>query len=274
MINRCVAVVVLVALALTGCSSTASEESLLTELADMDKQEIFDRAEALYVDKDLAEARRYFSFLYDTFPNDPLGHKAALRVADTYAAKKDTASLTEARLRYRDFANRYPNDPDRDYALLMVGQTYSARHMKPDRDLTTLQEALAAYQQLLALYPDSPYAGEAETRIVDLKEVLAEHELITARFYSRNKKYRATQWRLEYLKEHYPDYSRMDEVDALLEEANSEIDEVTRRIQEMLDKRRAKAAAEGDAEGAAEDGEAGAAAAGDGDGDESRDGGA
>ncbi len=106
----------LVTATLVGCSSTSQEEELLTELTDMNKSEIFEKAEILYAAGKTEEARNYFSFVYDTFPNDPMGHKAALRVADTFAVKKDTASLTEARLRYRDFANRYPNDPDRDYA--------------------------------------------------------------------------------------------------------------------------------------------------------------
>lgn len=234
-------IVCLLAMTLVSCKSSTHEDSLLAELADMDKQAIYDKAEALYTDGKTTDARQYFSFLYDTFPNDPLGHKAALRVADTYAAKNDTASLTEARLRYRDFANRYPNDPDRDYALLMVGQTYSGKNMKPDRDLTKLHEALNAYRQLITLYPDSPYADEAKTRVLALNDVLAEHELQTAEFYARNKKYRATVWRLEYLKENYPEFSRMDVADALLETANAELASVEVRIQQMIEEQRLKA---------------------------------
>ncbi|MCJ7753512.1 MAG: outer membrane protein assembly factor BamD, partial [Thermoanaerobaculales bacterium] len=135
------------ALLAVGCKSTKKESDLLDSLANLDKETIYEQAEQLYSEKEYQKARDLFSFVYDTFPNDPLGHKAALRVADTYAVKTDVTSLTEARLRYRDFANRYPNDPDRDYALLMVGQTYSARKLRPDRDLSDIQEALAAYQQ-------------------------------------------------------------------------------------------------------------------------------
>ena len=231
----------LVSIALVGCSSANREEELLMELTDMNKTEIFEKAEALYTDHKLEDARNYFSFVYDTFPNDPLGHKAALRVADTYAAKKDTASLTEARLRYRDFANRYPNDPDRDYALLMVGQTYSARQMKPDRDLSTVEEALNAYRQLLTLYPDSEYFDEAQSRIGQLLDVLAEHELITARFYARNKRWLAASWRLEYLKENYPDFDRMDEADALLEKVQGELTDAKEHLRQLLDKKRKEA---------------------------------
>lgn len=231
----------LVTATLVGCSSASREEELLTELTDMNKSEIFEKAETLYAAGKTEEARNYFSFVYDTFPNDPMGHKAALRVADTFAVKKDTASLTEARLRYRDFANRYPNDPDRDYALLMVGQTYSARQMRPDRDLSTVEEALNAYRQLLILYPDSQYYEEAEQRIGQLLDVLAEHELITAEFYARNKRWMAAQWRVEYLKEQYPDFKRMDEADALLEKVQGELEEAQEHFRKMIEEKQQKA---------------------------------
>ena len=231
----------LVSATLFGCSSASREQELLTELTDMNKTEIFEKAETLYAAGKTEDARDYFSFVYDTFPNDPLGHKAALRVADTFAAKKDSASLTEARLRYRDFANRYPNDPDRDYALLMVGQTYSARQMKPDRDLSTVEEALNAYRQLLTLYPDSQYYGDAESRIGQLLDVLAEHELITAQFYARNKRWLAASWRIDYLKENYPDFKRMDEADALYETVQGEITEAQEYLKKLLEAKQQEA---------------------------------
>lgn len=231
----------LVAVAFVGCSSTSREEDLLTELTDMNKTEIFEKAETLYAAGKTEDARNYFSFVYDTFPNDPLGHKAALRVADTFAAKKDAASLTEARLRYRDFANRYPNDPDRDYALLMVGQTYSARQMKPDRDLSTVEEALNAYRQLLILYPDSQYYDEAQGRIGQLLNVLAEHELITAQFYARNKRWLAASWRIDYLREHYPEFERMDEADALYERVRGEMTDAQAHLKQVIEKKRREA---------------------------------
>ena len=210
-----------------GCSSKgAKEEKLLEELSNLDKATIFERAETLYLDRKYTEARQLYSFVYDSFPNDPLGHKAALRVADTYAAKNDVTNLTEARLRYRDFANRYPNDPDRDYALLMVGQTYSARKLRPDRDLSDIHEALAAYEQLINLYPDSSYLQEATDRMNDLLELLAEHDFIVGQFYMRNKRYLGALWRFEYIRENYPNFSQIDSV-------NEKISELETRMEEL-----------------------------------------
>jgi outer membrane protein assembly factor BamD len=227
-----------------GCSSTRQEDQLLEELANLDKETIFGRAEELYTNKKYEEARQLFSFVYDTFPNDPLGHKAALRVADSYSVKRDTVSLTEARLRYRDFANRYPNDPDRDYALLMVGHSYTAKKLKPDRDLSSLEEALNAYQQLITLYPNSRYAPEADGRIGALREVLAEHEFIVASFYIRNKFWQGALWRLEFLTENYPEYSQIDRVITELEKVQTKMAEREAEFKKRMEERQQKAAKE------------------------------
>ncbi len=223
------------------CSSKGlKEEKLLEELSNLDKVTIYERAEGLYEGKKYPEARQLFSFVYDSFPNDPLGHKAALRVADTYAAKNDVTNLTEARLRYRDFANRYPNDPDRDYALLMVGHTFSARKLRPDRDLSPISEALNAYQQLTNLYPNSRYATEAEDRMGGLKELLAEHEWHVSTYYFRNKRWIGAKWRLEYIVENYPDYTKIEQVNVRISTIQFKLDESEARYKKLIEERTKK----------------------------------
>ena len=223
------------------CSSKGlKEEKLLEELSNLDKDTIFERAEGLYEAKKYTEARQLFSFVYDSFPNDPLGHKAALRVADTYAVKTDVTNLTEARLRYRDFANRYPNDPDRDYALLMVGHTFSARKLRPDRDLSPIHEALGAYQQLANLYPNSRYASEAQDRMGGLEELLAEHEWLVATYYFRNKRWVGAKWRLEYIQENYSGYTKIGQVNDRISAIQTKLDEAEARYKKLIEERTKK----------------------------------
>lgn len=216
---------------MVACSSTSSEDQVLQEVANMDKEAIFEKAEAMFAQEEYEQARRYYQFVYDSFPNDPMGHRAALRVADTYAVKKDSFSLTEARLRYRDFVNRYPNDPNRPEALLKLGNTYFVKRGAPDLDLSFAKEALDAYKQLINLYPDSAYVEDARERIAALREMFAKHEWLVARFYAKNNMWRGVKWRLEYLKENYPDYPEMDEVNELLAKATAEVEEIDRRIE-------------------------------------------
>ena len=215
-----------VAILASGCKSSGNkDDEILDRLANLEKETIFEQAEEMYTAKEYQKARDLYAFVYDSFPNDPLGHKAALRVADTYAVKNDVTNLTEARLRYRDFANRYPNDPDRDYALLMVGHTYSARKLRPDRDLSDIHEALAAYEQLINLYPNSGYMPEAESRVNDLRELLAEHEWTIGQFYFKNKRYTGALWRFEYISETYPNFSKIDTVNVKISELKSIIED-------------------------------------------------
>ena len=239
-LSRALFLVIWITFLVTACSSTNKQDQLLEELANLDKETIFERAEQLYADKKYEDARRLFSFVYDTFPNDPLGHKAALRVADTYSVKNDVTNLTEARLRYRDFANRYPNDPDRDYALLMVGHTYSARKLRPDRDLSDIHEALAAYEQLINLYPNSEYLPEADARIKSLNELLAEHDWIVGQFYFRNKRYEGALWRFQYVQENYPNFSKIDAVNAKISELETLIEERDAAWKKRLEELRKK----------------------------------
>jgi len=229
---------VVLALGFSACSSTSSEDRELQKLANTDKNAIYERAEGFYAKKDYSEARKLFTFVYNTFPNDPLGHKAALRVADTYYEHNDRVNLTEAQLRYRDFANRYPNDPDRDYALLMLGNTYTKRKLRPDRELNETRKALKAYRQLINLYPHSSHVEEARQKIAEVRAVLAQHEWQVAKFYARNKLWLAAEWRLEYLKEHYPEYPQMKAVDALMAESKKAYED---RVEEFRKKMKKKA---------------------------------
>ncbi len=232
MIKRLATVALVAVTLLAGCSSSSKEDKFLADLANQDKDTIFQRAGTLYADGEYEDARKLYSFVYDTFPNDPVGHKAALRVADTYAQFKDTARLTEARLRYRDFANRYPNDPQRDYALLMLGVTYTVRKLSPDRDLTNVHEGVKAFQQLINLYPESQYVPRAREELTSLKGVLAEHEYQVARYYFRNKDWLGTIQRLEFLQENYPQYEEMAKVDTMLAEAKKGLAELRERFDE------------------------------------------
>jgi outer membrane protein assembly factor BamD len=107
----------------------------------------------------------------------------------------------------------------------MVGQTYSARKLRPDRDLSDIGEALSAYQQLVNLYPNSRYVSEAQTRMEDLRELLAEHEWLVGEFYLRNKRYQGALGRFEFIRENYPDFSKIETVNVKISELETIIAE-------------------------------------------------
>ena len=128
---------------LSGCGSTRQKRRRGAGGArDLDKQTIFDRAEELYSDKKYVEARKYFSFVYDTFPNDPLGHKAALRVADSYLPSRIRPASPRPGCATATSPTATPTTRTATTPCSMVGRyLYAPSKIRPDRDLSNLREA-------------------------------------------------------------------------------------------------------------------------------------
>ena len=66
---------------------------------------------------------------------------------------------------------------------------------------------------------------EAASRINDLYELLAEHDWIVGQFYQRNKRYEGALWRFEYIRDNYPNYSKIEAVNAKISELETLIEE-------------------------------------------------
>jgi outer membrane protein assembly factor BamD len=213
-------VLVLVTLLVGACSGRNGEQAFFDEVASLSKNEVYARAEAYAEKEKWEEARRYFSFLADSFPNDPLGRKASLRVADSFFARSDIESLTEAQLRYRDFANRFPSDPNRPYALMMLGKCHFEQGRGPGRDLTPMREARAAFEQVVELFPDSPHTAEARELLAACLEDLAGHELEVARYYLRSGRPEGARLRLQYLIASYPNTEAAREAAPILDQVS------------------------------------------------------
>ena len=90
------------------------------EMLKLSKEQLFEHAEASYGKHRWQRARTYYSHVYETYPNDPLGRRSLLRVADTYYMQGDPVNLVEAQYKYRDFINRYPSSEQADYAMLQI----------------------------------------------------------------------------------------------------------------------------------------------------------
>lgn len=190
---------------LGACASKGKEQNFLDEVGTQSKEQIMARGDALAAKKKWEQARKYYTFLSDTFPNDPLGRKAALKVADTFFQVGDTESLAEAQLRFKDFSKRFPSDPSRAYALLKLAECSMKQAKGPLRDLTPLHEAHDSLKQLLQLFPDSQYANEAKALLARCLEDLAQHDLLIAKYYVNIERWIGAKQRLDYLLETYPE---------------------------------------------------------------------
>ncbi len=200
---------------LTGCASASSghkPDKLTTELLSTPKEQLFEKGKALLAKKKYDVGRKYLTFVFETYPNDPLGRQSLLLVADSYFRQATTTGYTEARFRYRDYLNRYPGAPQRDYARYQFAVCYDKEHEKPDRDQTSTREAITQYQVLLKEYPNSSYTAGTNARIQALIDLLAEHEFAVGYFYMRKGAPKAALSRFLDVEQHFPDYGARDKL--------------------------------------------------------------
>jgi len=100
-----------------------------------------------------------------------------------------------------------------DYAFYMKGlagyareQDIFDRFMRSDvtkRDISYARASFSDFAQLLARFPDSPYAADARARMVHLRNQLARHEIHVANYYFKRGAYLAAANRGRYVVENF-----------------------------------------------------------------------
>ena len=199
----------------SACHSTksaASKPLIDPELANLSKEEVFKRGETALEDKRYQKSRRYYTFVYENYPNDPLGRRSLLRVADTYFKEGGPVNLVESQYKYRDFINRFPGSELADYAMLQIANVSFEQMERPDRDQTKTKEAVTKFQEMIAAYPKSQYRAEAEEKLNKAKDRLAQHELIIAHFYMKRRNFGPAVTRLNGIVDNFPAYAERDQV--------------------------------------------------------------
>ena len=177
------------------------------ELLKLSKEQVFERAEEMFKREKWQRARTYYSHVYETYPNDPLGRRSLLRIADTYFEQGDAVNLVEAQYKYRDFINRYPTSELADYAMLRIAMCAFKQMEKPDRDQAKTREAVEKFTDMLKTFPKSALRAEAEAKRQEALDRLARHEHLVAKFYIKRGSYNAALQRLNFLIDTYPQYN-------------------------------------------------------------------
>lgn len=177
------------------------------EMLSLTKEQAYQRGEEQFERRRWQRARTYYTHVYENYPNDPLGRRSLLRIADTFYAQGDAVNLVEAQYKYRDFINRYPTSEQADYAMLRIAMCAYKQMEKPDRDQQKTREAVEKFDDMLKSFPKSALRAEAEGKRQDALDRLAKHEHLVARFYIKRGSDKAALQRLNYLVDTYPNYN-------------------------------------------------------------------
>jgi len=199
--------ILLFSLVLYGCSSN---DELPDIAEDAGEQQIYDDAQRYLRGDNYDLAVKSLQLLESRYPFGKYAEQAQLELIYAHYNAYEHEAAVEAADR---FIRLHPQHPNLDYAYYMKGlAAYSgnedifARFLPTDpakRDTSHAKEAFAEFSQLLARYPDSPYAADAKARMVHLRNLLARHELDIANYYLRRGAYLAAVNRGRYVVENF-----------------------------------------------------------------------
>jgi outer membrane protein assembly factor BamD len=149
--------------------------------------------------------------LINTYPDSEYLAKAKLAIADSYYKEGGTANWTQAIQAYKDFGIFFPFLPEAAYAQLQVANAHYRQMAKPDRDRSEAKAAEEEFQTFLEKYPKDPLAPQAEQRLRNVQEIIAEGDYRIGYFYYVKGDKRAAAARLIGVTKRYPLYSRSDQ---------------------------------------------------------------
>lgn len=164
-------------------------------------------------------AIEFFEEIMNRYPFSPEATLAELKAAD---CKYHLGRYLEALLLYEEFENRHPTNEGIPYVIYQKAMCNYKQIDRIDRDTSGAIKAIELFQQLLRVYPDSPYAEDAREKIAAATEFLADHEYLVAEYYIRADKLDQAQVRLQYLLANYPTTKVAPKANELLESIKNE----------------------------------------------------
>jgi outer membrane protein assembly factor BamD len=147
------------------------------------------------------EAIEIFQSIIDNYPYSEYAVLAELRIADAYF---DDEKYEEALAYYRDFADLHPQHEMVPYTIYRAALCHERRMRSPNRDQTPTRDALLFLDRLLAHYPYSEYATDAEVLWRTLRTRLAQHVKEIADFYASHDEWESAAERYRTILNEYP----------------------------------------------------------------------
>jgi outer membrane protein assembly factor BamD len=195
--------------ALAGCSLFPDAKK--DETAGWSAARLYAEAHDALTDGNYTRAAKLFDTLEGRYPYGRYAQQAILEGAYANYRSSDPEAATAACDR---FIRTYPNHPNVDYALYLKGLIrfredqgilgYVYELDLSERDPKAMKDSFAAFKELVARFPDSRYADDAQARMRYLSNALAMYEVHVARYYLERGAYLAAANRAQYSLLNYP----------------------------------------------------------------------
>lgn len=117
----------------------------------------------------------------------------------------DKEEYQESIIEYQHFLDLHRIHALAPYAQYKLGESHFKMVQTVDRDPEPMYKALEAFQKLLKEYAGSRYQADAEERIKQCNNLIAQNHLMVGQFYYRKDAYLAAASRFEQVLKEYPD---------------------------------------------------------------------
>src|SRR5258708_1185488 len=144
---------------------------------------LFDKAVADIERSRFEVARLTLNTMMNTYDTSEYLAKAKLAIADSWFREGGGHGLAQAEAEYKDFILFYPNMEESAEAQEKVCMIHVKQMEKADRDPKHAMRADDECRLLLTQFPNSKCAPQAQQRLREIQEVLAEHEAVAGRLY-------------------------------------------------------------------------------------------
>jgi outer membrane protein assembly factor BamD len=201
--KKAVLLVLACGLLLASCSTAPPPKKANTDVS------YYDTAMALFKSRNYIDAIPAFEQLREKFPLSPYAIIAELRLGDAHYRQDQVVEATHY---FENFRRLHPSNPHVPYSIYMTGMCHYQQILSVDRDQTFAESAVEQFQQLVDLYPRSPYTGLALCKIAEAKQRIAEHEFFIGNFYLRQKNYKGAIERFNKALKQYPNHIEQDKV--------------------------------------------------------------
>src|SRR5438128_5610882 len=172
---------------------------------------LFDKAIADIERSRFEVARLTLNTLMNTYDTSEYLAKAKLAIADSWYREGGGHGLAQAEAEYKDFILFYPTMEEAAEAQNKVCDIHYKQMEKADRDPMHAYRAEDECRQLLTQFPNSKFAPDAQQKLRNIQEVLADHEFRSGSFYHNKGSFPAAAARLQGMADQYPLYSGADE---------------------------------------------------------------
>jgi outer membrane protein assembly factor BamD len=140
-------------------------------------------------------------FLGDTLENH-YHPNVIMKRGEAYFEKEEYA---EALVEYKHFLELHRNHVLAPYAAFRIGEIHFKMAKTIDRDPEPMQKAIAAFEQMRKEFPGSRYDSQAQQKLDECHDWIAQMHLFVGQFYYRRGSYLAATHRFQQILKNYPD---------------------------------------------------------------------